>query len=123
MIVILSMPYCSVIQAALWQNDCMFYNLQFSFWYIFFAAILTYLVWGFIVAFEVVLAMSGSKWAIGWIRKRYKYKQLYREVKVFYPMILFGYFFLEIVPHYIFGVSKMTTFDLEKLFNQVFHNE
>lgn len=100
----------------------MFYNLQFSFWYLFLGTILTYLVWGFVVSFEVNLAMSGSAWAREWIKKRYTYHSLYREVKVFYPMILLGYFFLEIVPHYLFGVSEMKGFDLQRLFDGLFED-
>lgn len=100
----------------------MFYNIQFSFWYLFLGSVLTYLVWGFVVAFEVVLAMSGSDWAVKWIRKRYTYRQLYREVKIFYPMILVGYFFLEIIPYYLFGVPDIVMFDLKKLFDSLFDN-
>ncbi len=117
------MAYCIVIQAALWYDHRMFYNLQFSFWYLFLGSILTYLVWGFVVAFEVVLAMSGSEWARKWILKRYTYKSLSREVKVFYPMILMGYLFLEIVPYYLFGVKDMVVFDLQKLFDQLFEGQ
>lgn len=100
----------------------MFYNLQVSFWYLFIGGILTYLVWGFVVAFEILLAMNGSKWAIEWIRKRYRYKVLYREVKIFYPMIWLGYFFLEIVPHFLFKVEK-TPLDMERLFQELFEEK
>ncbi len=100
----------------------MLYNFQFAFWYLFLGGILTYLVWGFIVAFEILLAMNGSRWAIEWIKKRYKYEVLYREVMIFYPMLWFGYFFLEIVPHKLFGVEK-TPIDLDALFDMLFHEE
>ncbi len=101
----------------------MFYNLQFSFWYLFLGSILTYLVWGFVVAFEVILAMSGSESARRWILDRYAYKSLAREVKIFYPMVLLGYLFLEIVPYYLFGVQNMVVFDLEKLFDTLFEDD
>ena len=100
----------------------MLYNLQFAFWYLFIGGILTYLAWGFVVAFEVLLAMNGSKWAIEWIRKRYRYEVLYREVMIFYPMIWLGYFFLETVPHYLFGVEKKEL-DLDTLFKELFNDE
>ncbi len=100
----------------------MLYNLQFAFWYLFLGGILTYLVWGFIVAFEILLAMSGSTLAIKWIRKRYKYHVLYREVKIFYPMIWVGYFFLEIIPHYIFG-AELTRLDMDEVFSRIFEEK
>ena len=100
----------------------MFYNFQFAFWYLFIGGILTYLTWGFIVAFEILLAMSGSKWAISWIRNRYSYKVLYREVMVFYPMIWLGHFFLETLPHRLFG-AEMTPLDMDALFSKLFDDE
>ena len=128
------MMYCTGI---VWQNDfnirllqdvyykgwmIMLYNLQFAFWYLFIGGLLTYLAWGFVVAFEILLAMNGSKWAIAWIRKRYRYDVLYREVMVFYPMIWLGYFFLESLPHYLFGIEKIPL-DLDALFEELFNDE
>ena len=100
----------------------MFYNIQFSFWYLLYGSVLTYLVWGFVVAFEVNLAMSGSQLALEWIRKHHSYKQLYGEVKVFYPMILVGYFFLEILPHRLWHVPQ-THFDLDALFKTLYDTD
>jgi hypothetical protein len=97
----------------------MFYNIQFSFWYLFYAVVLTYLVWGFVVSFEVNLAMSGSHLAQKWIKKHHTYKQLYGEVKVFYPMIVLGYFFLELLPHYLFKAPS-SGFDLDRLFEMLY---
>jgi hypothetical protein len=97
----------------------MFYNLEFSFWYLFYGSVLTYLVWGFIVSFEVNLAMSGSPVAREWIRKHHSYRQLYNEVKVFYPMIWIGYFFLELLPHFVWK-APLATFDMERLFHELF---
>ena len=101
----------------------MFYTALYSFWYLFFAAILTYLVWGFVIAFEVVLAMSGAKWACQWLKAHHTYKQLYAESIVFYPMILIGYALLEWVPHYLFRVKEMTPFDMQKLFDRLYGGE
>lgn len=97
----------------------MFYNLQFSFWYLFYGSLLTYFVWGFIVAFEVNLGMSGSTVARTWIKKHHTYRQLYLEVKVFYPMIIAGYFFLELVPHFLWS-APLTRFDLDALFHALY---
>ena len=103
----------------LWHNDSMFYSFQFSFWYLFFGSILTYLVWGFVISFEVVLAMSGSSFALRWIKRHHTYKQLYYEVKVFYPMIYLGYFFLEQLPYLIWKTPKID-FDMEGLFEALY---
>ena len=97
----------------------MFYSLQFSFWYLLFGSILTYMVWGFIIAFEVNLAMGGSKIARAWIKKHHTYKQLYYEVKVFYPMIYLGYFFLELLPHLIWR-APANGFDMQRLFDELY---
>ncbi len=98
----------------------MLYN--FLFWYtlIFYIIILSYLVWGFVVAFEIILAMGGSKVALKWIREHYSYRLLYAEVVLFYPMILLGYLFLELIPHYIFGQKPLTRFNMQKLFERLF---
>jgi len=99
----------------------MFYSLQFSFWYLLYGAVLTYLVWGFIISFEVNLAMGGSKMAREWIKRRHTYRQLYHEVKAFYPMIYIGYFFLELLPHYIWH-DPLAPFDMQKLFDDLYEN-
>ncbi|MDD2356790.1 MAG: hypothetical protein PHX13_02640 [Thiovulaceae bacterium] len=101
----------------------MFYSFEFSFWYLLLGSILTYLVWGFIVAFEVILGMSGSKVGIEWLKKRHTYKMLYKEVAVFYPMILVGYLFLELIPHYIFHMQPLVKFDLDKLFRELYDED
>ncbi|RLA72605.1 MAG: hypothetical protein DRG24_02440 [Epsilonproteobacteria bacterium] len=88
--------------------------------YIGLAAILTYLIWGFVVSFQVVLAMGGTKWALRWIKVRYSYKVFYAEVLIFYPMILLAYLFLEVIPYYLFGVKKLVSFDLDHLFERLF---
>jgi len=100
----------------------MFYNLEFSFWYLFYGSVLTYLVWGFIVSFEVNLAMSGSEMAKAWIRKHHTYRQLYGEVKAFYPMIWIGYFFLELLPHWLLK-APLSDFDMDRLFRELFEKE
>jgi len=88
--------------------------------YFFYGVILTYLVWGFVVSFEVNLAMNNSKVAIKWIKKHYKYKTFYTEVLIFYPMIILGYFFLELIPHFFDKTTKIAKFDLDALFKQLF---
>ncbi len=95
-----------------------------AYWLIFvaLATSLTYLVWGFVVAVEVVLGMSGSGVALRWIKAHHSYKHLYVEVLVFYPMILLTYLFLELVPHYLFG-ALLTPFDMDELFERLFGDD
>ncbi len=99
----------------------MYYDVEFWVLFTSFFLVLTYLVLGFIIAFEVVLAMSGSSVALEWIKKHCSYKELYAEVIIFYPMILLGYFFLEMIPHYLFGVGK-AAFDIQDLFDRLYQN-
>ena len=94
--------------------------MDFWFYIIAYAGGLTYLVWGFVLSFEVILAMGGTQWALRWIRSRYSYKVFYIEVMLFYPMILLAYLFLELIPHYLFHIKKLTRFDLESLFERLF---
>jgi hypothetical protein len=98
----------------------MAYTALYSFWFLFFAAVLTYLVWGFIIAYEVVSAMGGSKGALKWIKSHHSYRELYLESIVFYPMILLGYLFLEVIPHYLFHVEHVVPFDLQKVFDRLY---
>jgi hypothetical protein len=96
-------------------------GIDIEYWIIFVELVLglSYLVVGFVIAFEVVLGMGGSKTAQQWIKKRHKYKNFYIAVMLFYPMILLGYFFLEVIPHYLFG-KRLIAFDMQGLFDQVF---
>jgi hypothetical protein len=99
----------------------MYYDFEFWVLFITFFLGMTYVVLGFVIAFEVTLAMSGSTLAMDWIKKHCSYKELYAEVIVFYPMILLGYLFLEVLPHYLFGVQKVA-FDLQDLFDKLYQN-
>ncbi len=96
-----------------------------SFWALFFeyAAVLTYLVVGFIVAFEAVLAMTGSEFAIRWIRRLYNLRGFMISVYIFYPMLWFVYFLLEVLPYYLGGSKKLTKFDIPAMLYRVFPEE
>ena len=61
----------------------------FIFWFtpIVYTLILTYLVVGFIIAFEVSAAMNGGKYAVRWLKKHFSYEELYWSVIIFYPII------------------------------------
>jgi len=81
---------------------------------------LTYLCWGFVIAVEINLILSGSEFALKWMKEHYNYERLYKEVSIFYPIIYIGYIFLEVLPYYIFGAEKPQRFDLRKVFYLIF---
>lgn len=96
-------------------------TLLFWFLHILYAIILTYLVLGFIISFEVNAAMGGGKFAIEWLRKHFSYEELYWSVIVFYPLLKLGYFFLEYLPSF-FTHQIRCRFDLEHLFEELFNH-
>ncbi len=67
--------------------------------------LLTYIVWGFVFAMEVLLYDSGSISAKEWFISRYTFKEFKAEYYAFYPMLGFVYILLEIVPNILSRVS------------------
>lgn len=96
-----------------------------SFWGLFieYAAILTYLTVGFIVGFEAVLAMTGSEFAIKWIRRLYNLRGFMISVYLFYPMLWFVYLLLEVLPYLFGGSKKLIKFDIPAMLYRVFPDE
>lgn len=94
-------------------------TLIFWFLHIVYAVVLTYLVLGFIISFEVVAAMSGGKFAFGWIKKHFSYEELFWSVIIFYPMLRLAYLFLEYIPS-VFTREIRCEFNLESLFDELF---
>ncbi len=96
-----------------------------GFWSYFFiyAAILTYLTWGFVVAFESVLIMTGSEAAKAWVRKRYTLKFFMFEVYLFFPLVFLGYVFLEFVPYFLGTSKKIAKFDIANMIYEVFSED
>jgi len=93
-----------------------------GFWYYFFiyAGILTYFTWGVVVAFEVVLVMAGSEFAKEWVKKRYTLKFFMFEVYLFFPLVFFGYLFLEVLPYFLGKSNSMAKFDIGRTIYEVF---
>ena len=92
-------------------------------YFILFAAILTYIVWGFIISFESMLALNDTKSAIDWIKKHHKPKRFKIMLIIFLPMLHLGYIFLELIP-YLLGINKkLKSFDLENIYRKIFKNE
>jgi len=69
------------------------------------AILLTYLSWGFVFALETLLVYHGVESAKAWFVKRYDYQSFSREYRIFYPLVLWLYFWLEWLPHRIHGES------------------
>jgi hypothetical protein len=85
-----------------------------------FGAILTYLVWGFIITFESMLALNDTKSAIKWIRDNHKPKTFKRMLIIFLPMLHIGYVFLEVIPYLMGNNEKLKSFDLENIYKKIF---
>jgi hypothetical protein len=62
------------------------------------AVAMTYIIWGFTFSIEMLLAHNGVEGAIVWFKKHYTTKSFAVEYKVFYPMLLTMYIFLEVIP-------------------------
>ncbi len=98
-------------------------NLTFWEYFFLYAAILTYLTVGFIVGFEAVLAMTGSEFAKKWIRRLYNLRGFMISVYIFYPMLWFVYFLLEVLPRLLGANIKMVPFDIPAMLYFVFPDE
>jgi len=85
--------------------------------------ILTYLVLGFIIAFESLLCMSGSEIAIAWVRKRYKLKDFMFSTYIFFPMLFLTYLFFEVIPYYSGMTKTLVKFDISDMLYRVFKDE
>ena len=96
-----------------------------EFWSYFFmyGAVLTYFTWGIVVAFEVVLVMAGSEFAKEWVRKRYTLKFFMFEVYLFFPLVVFGYLFLEVLPYFLGKSDSVAKFDIGRTIYEVFSED
>ena len=66
---------------------------------------MTYLIWGSIFAMEVLLFYNGLKSAEEWFVERYTFKSFKNEYYAFYPMLMIAYFFLELIPSFLYRES------------------
>ncbi len=98
-------------------------DLEFLFYLVAYGSILTYLILGFIISFESMLALYEVKSAIRWIREWHKPSTYKTMLIIFLPMLQLAYLFLEIIPYYI-GLSKiLRPFDLDRIYHIVFPKE
>ncbi len=98
-------------------------NGEFFFYLFVYASILTYLVLGFIIAFESLLAMYGVKSALRWIREWHSPSGYKTMLIIFLPMIQLGYLFLEVLPHILGFNGELKRFDLDRIYHKVFGEE
>jgi len=94
--------------------------VEYILYLIIFGAILTYLVWGFIISFESMLALNNTKSAIKWIRDHHNPKTFKKLLIIFLPMLHIGYVFLEVIPYLIGYNEKLKSFDLENIYKKIF---
>ncbi|MBN2721586.1 MAG: hypothetical protein JXQ77_02060 [Campylobacterales bacterium] len=59
---------------------------------------MTYLIWGFIFSFETLLVAHKVASAEEWFKARYTYESFYKEYVAFYPMLMFVYTVIEVLP-------------------------
>jgi len=85
---------------------------------IFYGAIVTYIVLGFIVAFEAMLALNGVPGAIEWIRMHHSPRTFWRMLLLFLPILHLLYLLFEVIPN-LFGEPR-SPFDLERIYSNVF---
>ena len=96
-----------------------------GFWSYFFiyAGVLSYFTWGVVVAFEVVLVMAGSDFAKDWVKRRYTLQFFMFDVYLFFPLVLFGYVFLEVIPYFLGKSDSIAKFDIGRTIYEVFAEE
>jgi len=96
---------------------------EFTFYLVVYASILTYLVLGFIISFEAMLALYGVESAVEWIREWHTPSTFKTMLIIFLPMLQLAYLFLELLPHLV-GLNKnIRSFDLDRIFHIVFPKE
>jgi len=66
---------------------------------------MTYFIWGSMFSMEVLLAYNGLVPAQKWFQGRYTFKSFKLEYKVFYPMLILAYIFLEFIPSILYKES------------------
>jgi hypothetical protein len=75
---------------------------------------MTYFIWGSIFAMEVLLVYNGLTSAQEWFQKHYTFTSFKLEYKVFYPMLIIAYVFLELIPS-IFYRERFLKFSPSKV--------
>ncbi len=98
-------------------------SLLFWLYFITYAILLTYIVLGFLVAFEGILAMGGSRFAIKWIRRQFTLAGFIWASKISYPFFLIVYFFFEKLPFILGFDDDLTKFDMDKMIKNIFKDE
>ena len=99
------------------------FDLEFWLWFIILAFILSYIVLGILFAFEGILAMGGSRFAIKWIRRNFTLKGFLFATQFCYPFFLLMYFFMELLPYFLGLEKNLTPFNISKMILNIFEDE
>ncbi|WP_187647821.1 hypothetical protein [Nitrosophilus labii] len=94
--------------------------LEYIYYLFIFGTILTYIVWGFIISFESILALNGTKSAIKWIKEHHKPKTFKYLLIIFLPMLHLGYIFFELIPFLMGMEEELKNFDLEQIYKNIY---
>ena len=79
---------------------------------------LTYIVWGSMFAMEVILFDSGAKSAKRWFLNHYTFHTFKIEFYAFYPIIVFSYLLLEIIPS-LFSRESLIDFSPSRVLKEM----
>jgi len=83
---------------------------MFGFYGVLLVVGMSYLIWGFIFAFEALLVGHRVVSAQEWFKGRYTYASFYKEYLVFYPMLFIVYAIVEALPTWL-DFQKPPRFD------------
>ena len=97
--------------------------IEYIFYLIIFSAILTYIIWGFIIGFESILALNGTKGAIKWIKKHHNPNTFRYMLIIFLPMLHLVYILLELIPFLIGIENSLKSLDLDKIYKNIYFNQ
>jgi hypothetical protein len=84
----------------------------------FLVVFVSYMIWGFIFAIELLLVGSGVESAKEWFAQRYTFESFYLEYRVFYLMILVVYFLVELLPSFL-GLEKPKRFTPREIIEEM----
>ncbi len=84
------------------------------------AVVMTYVIWGFTFSIEMLLAHNGVEGAIVWFKKHYTTKSFAVEYRVFYPMMLTMYIFLEVIPGILYQ-EAILDFNPKELYKAMYN--
>ncbi len=82
------------------------------------AVTLSYVVWGFVFAIQLLLASHGVQNAIEWFEHRYSFEQFKMEYYAFLPILYLFFLLLEVIPSVLLR-EKVVSFEPKKIFLKI----